>query len=238
MLDEPPRQNGRVTSHPPAGFANADTPEALLQYPEVQKELNLGKEQIQKIDQIIRRVREEQQQKVDELRDLTPVERRRKQADLATMAMQEIQRRVALVLEANQATRLEQIRRQQQGLHVFADPEVEKALHLTGEQKNRLQMISADAAKEARVLFRTGGQSGFEDTVRKVETIGRNAVEKAATLLTDEQKKIWQKLIGKPFPMRSQSALLRQSARPGAGARPDRNDSAVKDRLTGLGVPK
>jgi hypothetical protein len=193
----------------PAGFPTINFPEALLQHADVQKELNLGEGQIRKIDQIIRVVREEERQGLDELRDLNPSERRRKQADLAKTAMQEIQRRVTQLLEPKQARRLEQIRRQQQGLRAFADPEVQKALHLTGEQKSRLKMITADAAREARMLFRVPGQSGFEESVKKIETISRKALEKAVGLLTDEQKKIWQEMVGKPFEVRSEPARIR-----------------------------
>lgn len=125
-LAEPPQLNGRSPS-PAAGAANTDSAEVLLQHPEVQKELNLGKEQLQKIDQIVRTLREKQQLEVDRLRDLSPSEHRRQQADLAKTYVQEIQTRVRDVLEAKQARRLEQIRRQRQGLRAFADPEVEDA---------------------------------------------------------------------------------------------------------------
>ena len=199
----------QAPSHSAAGFATADFSKALIQQPEVQKELDLGKQQIQKIDQIVSGVRDKQRQEWDELRNLTPSERRRKQADLAAKATREIQRRLTEVLEPEQARRLAQIRRQQQGLRAFTDPEVEKALHLTGEQKSRLKMINADAAREARILFRTSTPSGFQETVKKIETIGRRAVEKAAALLTEEQKKIWQGLIGKPFEVHSESPRTR-----------------------------
>jgi hypothetical protein len=187
----------------------ADFPRPLIQQPEVQKELNLGKEQIQKIDQFVRGVREKQQQELQELRNLPPSERRRKQADLAGKVTQEIQRRLTEVLKPKQARRLEQIRRQQQGLRAFEDPEVEKALHLTGEQKNRLKTINADAAREARMLFRSGTPSSFQETMTKIETIGHQAVAKAVALLTDEQKKIWQELTGKPFELHSEQPRIR-----------------------------
>lgn len=59
------------------------------------------------------------------------------------------------------------------------------------------------------MLFRIPGQSSFEETVKQIETISRKAVEKAVALLTDDQKKIWQELIGKPFTVESQPPLIR-----------------------------
>jgi hypothetical protein len=188
----------------------AQSPEVLLmQSPEVQKELHLDKEQVQKIDELVRVVREKHTHDWDELRSLAPAERRRKQSDLAKTISQEIRRRLAEVLTPKQAKRLEQIRRQRQGLAAFTDPKVEKALHLSDEQKSKLKRINADAAQEARMVFRAGAPSSFPEKLTKIEAIGRKAVEKAVALLTDEQKKTWRELIGKPFAGQAEPSRIR-----------------------------
>lgn len=202
-------QVGPPPSQPAGDIAPADSPEALLKHPEVQRELKLSNEQLQAIQHVTRAVHDKYQRGVDKLRSLGPEERRRKQAELAKAISQEITSALGRVLQADQTRRLEQIELQQQGLRAFPDPRVEKALRLTGDQKDKLKMITEGAAREARMLFRTGTSSSFEETLKKVESVRKKAVEKSIAVLTEEQRKAWYELIGEPFAVKSVPPLIR-----------------------------
>jgi hypothetical protein len=215
---------GQAPSQPGRDFAAGGSPEELLQHPDVQKELKLSSQQDQKINQIRRAVHKKHQEEFERLPDLGPEERRRKQAVLAKTVSQEITRALSHVLGPEQATRLEQIHLQQQGLRAFSDPKVDKALRLTDDQKENIKLISEEAAKEARRLFRAGAESSFQETLKKVEKVRRKAIEKCIALLTDEQRKAWRELIGEPFELKSEPPLIRQ---------PDREPNQPKDSKKG-----
>jgi hypothetical protein len=191
-------------------FVAGGLPDQLLQHPDVQEALKLTPQQVKRINEIRRAVHEKHQKELDKLRDLDPQERRRGQAVLDRAVSQEIMQAVGRVLQAEQSKRLEQIHRQQQGLRAFSDPTVDKALRLTDDQRENIKKIGEDAAREARMLFRTVAQSGFPETLKKLEKMRRKAIEQAVALLTDEQRKVWQGLLGEPFEVKSAPALIRQ----------------------------
>jgi hypothetical protein len=213
-----PAQERRPPS-PVGGSTASGTMEALLQLPNVQTELKLSGQQIEKINEITRTVREKHKGDFDRLRDLGGEERRQREADLTKAVSQETMKALQDVLEPGQARRVEQIHLQQQGLRAFGDPKVEKALRLTDDQKKRLKIIAEDTAKEARMLFSPRAQNTFQQALRKVEEVRRAAIEKAIALLTDEQKKVWRELIGEPFQIKSDQPLIRQPDKP-AGSKP------------------
>jgi cysteinyl-tRNA synthetase len=180
-----------------------------LQHSDVQTELKLSSQQIQKINQIMRDVREKHKEDFDRLRQLGSEERRRQQADLTKIVSQETMKALRQVLDPGQARRVEQIHLQRQGLGAFADPKVETALGLTADQKNKLKVIGEDVAKEVRMLFRGRAQSNFQEALRKIDKVRSTAVEKGVALLSDEQKKVWQELLGEPFQVKSEQPLIR-----------------------------
>jgi hypothetical protein len=196
---------------PQSSYSASGTVEALLQHPEVQTELKLGSQQIQRISKIAREVREKHKEDFDRLRNLGLQERRRQEADLTKAVSQEIMQALGDVLQPGQAKRVEQIHLQQQGLRAFADSKVEKALRLTDEQKNKLKISVEETAREVRLLFGPRSQNTFQQALKKAEAVRGTAVQKGVVLLTDEQKKAWQELIGEPFQVKSDKPLIRQS---------------------------
>jgi 2'-5' RNA ligase len=83
------------------------------------------------------------------------------------------------------------------GIGVFADPEVQKALKLTDEQKTAMKKIADEARKELEGL---GGLK--PENFLKARAIQKQSFEKAVTLLTEDQKKAWKDLLGKPFELK------------------------------------
>jgi hypothetical protein len=190
------------------------TVQALLQHPDVQMELKLSSEQIQKISQVAHAVREKHNEDFDRLRNLDAKERRRQEADLNNAISQELMQALGGVLLPGQAKRVQQIHLQRQGLRAFADPKVEKALRLTDEQKNKLRIITEDVAKEVKMLFSPRAQNSFQQALKKTEEVSRTAVEKGVALFTDEQKKAWHELIGEPFQVKSEQPLIHRPVVP------------------------
>lgn len=102
---------------------------------------------------------------------------------------------IAVVVEPEQATRLSELFFQRDGVRAFERPEVAKKLQLTDEQKERLKSL-----RETFVENRPRGSTSQQRQEQREK-------EQAALreLLNDEQRTVWEKLIGEPFnfPQRS-----------------------------------
>ncbi|HEV3006418.1 MAG TPA: hypothetical protein VGX78_18250, partial [Pirellulales bacterium] len=98
-------------------------------------------------------------------------------------------------LTSEQVERLKQISRQARGVESLADDDVMLALKLSDDQKKQLETIRDAAGQEVRALF---GQQGLDQDARrtKMTEIRKSASEKAMAVLSDEQKKEFEKLQG------------------------------------------
>jgi hypothetical protein len=106
---------------------------------------------------------------------------------------------LAGILKPEQEKRYKQISLQAQGARAFQDPEVQKQLKLTDDQKASLKTIMEDAAKEQQEL-RQGAQGGNrQEAGQKMAALRKETMEKAQNVLTDAQKTTWKDVIGKPF---------------------------------------
>lgn len=161
----------------------------LLGQKSVQDELKLSDEQKDKIKEFSAKAIE----KFQGLRDLSQEERQAKGREIA----EEAQKFVKETLKPEQAKRLHQIGLQQAGLLAFADPEVAKGLNLTDEQKDKLKTIGEDARKEMQDLRQSGASR--EEMATKMREARQKNAEKAAGVLTSEQKDKWKEMTGEPF---------------------------------------
>jgi Spy/CpxP family protein refolding chaperone len=180
----------------------------LLMNKGVQDELKMDKEQIEKVGDVTKKFREDHQEDFEKLRDRDlPQEERqnitKKLAEAGTKAMNEI-------LKPDQAKRLRQIQRQQMGVGLFNEEEVQKELKLNDDQKEKIKTIADESRKEARDVL----QEGFgAETMKKLQGIRKEAMAGAIKVLTPEQQETLKGITGKPFE-------LRMDFKPGGGRKP------------------
>jgi hypothetical protein len=116
-----------------------------------------------------------------------------------------------MVLKPAQIKRLEEIQLQRQGYHAFAEPVVMQALKLTDKQK-KLFKSTADEVQEESINYEREKRKRFPSDFLSQElreamaagsmlryTADRWALKLMVSHLTDEQTKVWQELVGKPF---------------------------------------
>jgi hypothetical protein len=181
----------------------------LISNEAVQKELKMDKDQADKAAEAVKKVRDAHMDDFAKLRDVAQEERRTKMQELTKTVNAETEKAVAEVLKPEQLARLKQIELQRAGFAAYTRPEVESALKLTGDQKEKIKTISEDANKQLAELRPMGrGQGGGAggagrgpggQNFEKMTAVRKEATEKIVAVLTDDQKKSWKEMTGTPF---------------------------------------
>jgi len=162
----------------------------LLRNQQVQQELKLTDQQKQQLEQLGEQWRE----KMRGLRDLPPEERRQKGEGMRA----EVEKQLATILNEQQMKRLKQIALQVEGYAALERPEIADQVGLTKEQRQKIRDILRQAGEKRREAFQQGRsdrQAAFQ-RMREIRQWVDGEIEK---LLTAEQKKKWQELVGAPF---------------------------------------
>ena len=188
------------------GFGGASM---LLMNPDVQKELNLTEEQVTKAKDVSKQVREKFKEDFTKLKDASKEERQEKMQELFKTIGTETEKSLKDVLKPEQQKRLKQLELQQRGVDALTDAEVEKALNLTAEQKEKIKTLRDDAGKDMREIFK-GAQGNFQEAQTKVQSLRKETLEKATATLNETQKKAWKDLTGAPFEFKFQPRRLNQ----------------------------
>ncbi len=170
----------------------------LLMNPDVQTELKLSEEQITKSKEVGQSIREKYKDKFAELKDTPQDQRREKFQELMKTVSTETDKAHKDVLNADQQKRLKQLELQAKGAEALTEADVEKALNLTAEQKDKIKTIREDAGKEMREIFQNA-QGNFQEAIGKIQTLRKETTEKTLATLTDAQKKTWKEMTGAPF---------------------------------------
>lgn len=200
----------------PAMRVLGSSPGALAANPGVQKELKLDDDQVKAVKEKVPgmgfgrgfgkgkgEITPEQQErmakfmeKLGQLKDTPEDKLEEKMREVFKEELEGPTKEVEKILKPEQMTRLKQIARQQGGPSAYLSPDNAKDLKITDEQKTKLKKIAADLQEETMALF----QGGFSpETREKMQMLNKEATEKAAGVLTDEQKSKWKELTGEPF---------------------------------------
>jgi len=180
------------------GFGGA----GLLENKSVQEELKMSEEQTTKAKKAIQDVRAKYKEdfgKVFQIEDKS--ERDPKFAELAKKVNDETMKEVDEILKPEQIKRFKQIQLQVRGPDAYRDEEVQKTLKLTDDQKDKIKTIMEDFGKEAQEIFKDAG-GDFKAAGKKVQDLRKETQDKITGLLTDDQKKAWTELTGKPFELK------------------------------------
>jgi hypothetical protein len=100
-------------------------------------------------------------------------------------------------LKPEQAKRLRQIELQNMHFRAFADADVQKELKMTDKQKEEVKEVTEGVNKDVTEL-RNSAQNPRE-LRPKIQALEKEATEKVAGLLTEDQKKTWKEMVGEPF---------------------------------------
>jgi Spy/CpxP family protein refolding chaperone len=166
----------------------------------VQDELRMTREQIDKVHEALQKMGEGRKEIFAKLRDLGQEERIQKMQELTKAMTEETNKLAASVLKPDQLKRFKQIELQQRSFQAFIDPEIQKTLKLSDDQKDKIKTLADDASKETRELFQNArGGGNTQDVGNKMRALRKDAMDRVSSLLTAGQKKAWRDLTGEPF---------------------------------------
>jgi hypothetical protein len=173
-------------------------PSQLLLRPEVQKELNLTSEQIQKAKEVNQVIREDLGDEFAKLSVMTGREGDRKKMELAKQITQRAKNYVKGFLTPDQLKRLNEIAFQAAGVNALKDPDTQAELRMSGDQQKKVMEIMTEAIKDMRILFENTIDE-IEVTQKRAGHLRDRAYTQAMAVLSAEQRKQWEEMQGKPF---------------------------------------
>jgi len=185
------------------GFGGGGGLGTFLQNKSVQEEVKIDKDQATKIEEAMKKMREDYKDDYAKLfnRDTKQEER----AEIGKKLSEETLKVANGILKPEQVKRIQQIQRQQSGLAIFMDTEVQSKLKLTDEQKDDLKKLGEDVGKDIREVFQGAGQGAFTDPdkraelMKKTAAITTEAMDKATKMLKDDQKAALKEVLGEKF---------------------------------------
>jgi hypothetical protein len=175
----------------------------------LQWELKLTDEQIDKLEDTESTVKQRHQEEADRL---TRLRREAVDASLALSRKMEREQREVMrnILTPVQRDRVRQVEIQLAGPAAFFDPDVQRALRLTGEQTEAMQKVLSEAnnsyMEESRRALRAAAPAaapfpapgGGAAREKRLKELSQRAIQKLEAQLTAEQKKQWARLVGGP----------------------------------------
>jgi Spy/CpxP family protein refolding chaperone len=179
----------------------------LLANESVQKELKITDDQKTKIKDFSTTQRE----KMGELFRSGGGDREKMQEAMKELT-QKSEAFVKDTLNADQQKRFKQIEYQQMGLRAYTNEDVQKALKLTDDQKDKLKSLGEELRKDSGELMREmrGGGDAAAEARKKLQAVTKEYTAKATEMLTDDQKKAWKDLTGEPFEMKMDATAGRR----------------------------
>lgn len=174
-------------------------PGGLLFSPDVKKDLKMSDEQANKLRGALGKVMEKYRADFEKFQKNPPsakeYEKTMKEYEKTMKAFHEdSDKAVASVLDAKQVKRFRQIEWQLNGVGALQDPDLQKELKLSDEQKKKLDDIFRAAGKQLQQL-----QEKRETSKEKFDAVIKDMEDKVNGVLTEEQKKSWKEAQGPKF---------------------------------------
>ena len=185
----------------------------LLRSPEIREELELMPDQVEALQTLEKRMRDQPRDKSDfnprdyDFRNASEEEKaelfkkiQSRRAEQLTQQKQQLEE----VLMPEQMERLEQLAIQVQGLMALGDPQVQKEIGLSSSQVDQLKKIRSDQDGKMREGLRDMWQSGKREDMREKMMEMRKGIESSMLEVLDtNQKEKFESMKGKPFDFES-----------------------------------
>jgi hypothetical protein len=169
----------------------------------VQEDLQLSKEQKEKLDKHLQDTVQETMQFVQKLGERKPEERDRELQAYREKAQEKLSAVLRETLTEDQHKRLWQVVLQKEGLFALGHPDIMKELELTGKQHQQFIEVVQAFQKAIEPLMKEGQKGGKPEEIHpKAIKIRKHYEEKIEAILSDAQKQKWKEFLGKPLDLK------------------------------------
>jgi RNA polymerase sigma factor (sigma-70 family) len=175
----------------------------------VQEELRLTKAQVNKIQairqQVYKKYEAELKKAQAEMKKLNFASLNKLSRKIQDEERQAFAAAAPKLLSAGALKRVQQIQRQARGPHLIREPAIKKKLNLNDEQLRQIEgFLKEGAAKAHKEFARRNRGRGFaplplEDHIAITQKAYADAMKKVLGVLTREQRRTWNDLVGEPF---------------------------------------
>jgi Spy/CpxP family protein refolding chaperone len=111
----------------------------------------------------------------------------------------EQEKKIKEILTAEQYNRYQEISLQLEGPSAFARKEVADKLGLSDSQREKVNAILEEQRATMRDMFQGGGGGDRQAMMETMQKLREETNAKLLAVLTAEQKKTWEGMLGKPF---------------------------------------
>lgn len=166
----------------------------------VQKELELSDEQKKKLEKRLQDTHQDTMQLFQKLNDKEPEERDKELHAYRERAQENLTAFLQGLLQEKQLKRLRQVMLQREGLFALGHAEVMKELEITDKQRQQFIAVVQEMQKKIEPLLKEAQKDGKPEEIGpKVMKIRKEQEDRIEAILSDAQKKQWQKMLGKPL---------------------------------------
>jgi hypothetical protein len=197
------------------GTAAAQAPGSLGRIPDLnsmlaankqlQEELKLGKEQIEQIMAAVEQVHADLKDDIATLLD--PDKPREELVEAIKKVSKATAKALGGILKPEQTKRLDQIRNQLDGIHLFENDKVQKALEFTKEQTAHIKATIEKTKDKRRLMAMVQAAYGSSPELReKMQALNKEALESITKTFSEPQKKAYKDLVGEPFTLKPEAS--------------------------------
>jgi len=174
------------------------SPTPIYQMNDVAKSLNLTPEQVNRLNTQTADIQKRYADDFNKLNSLSGAERAQQQNDLNRRYNADWMKSARDILNENQISRYQQLQYQYGGFGTFNDPDVQKRLNLTDEQRNNLRQLNDWSSQQMQDINRLGATDAQKATQLHGD-YQRQYQERFNKFLTPEQQRTWQQMTGEPY---------------------------------------
>lgn len=165
----------------------------------VQEELKLSDEQKKKLEKRLQDTVQDAMQFFQKPGDNTE-EREKEHHAYVEKAQENLTAFLQGLLQEEQFKRLRQVMLQREGLFALGHPEVMKELEITDKQRQQFVEVVQELQKKTEPLMKEAQNGGKPEEIGpKLMKVRKEHEGKIDAILSDAQKKQWQKMLGKPL---------------------------------------
>jgi predicted aminopeptidase len=166
--------------------------------PTIRKQLNLTDPQFTHLNKAYGEAWTRYNTGVGQLGKLSDQERTERMRALGMTMNQDMAKALPNTITPEQAKRYHQLYMQYRGPEVFSDPQVQRELQLTDEQRTRLQKYQTEYQQQLNTIYQNAPKNP-QDAAKQYMELRRSAGEQYNTILNQAQQRMWQQMTGEPF---------------------------------------